>query len=737
MKIRAYLALMVAAIVVPVILFSTLTLNTLLKAERDAAMKGMRETARTAMVSIDRELTNSQAAVRMLATSHHLDHGNLAGFYEQAKYADRSNATYTALLDENGQQLMNTAVPFGTPLPPRGAAVDRIKLALATGQPQISNLIRGAVTNSLLVVVDVPLTTPSGKRYVIVQGFLVGHMRNVLTQLNVPNSWVAGVFDRNGLAIAHLSNDRKSGEPPHKALREAIRAQTSGIIPNDDGEERMYTMLERSRLSGWTVAVGVPRKEIESAARSTLVMSALGLLAAIGCATATALFFARRLSHSIRLVATSAHALERGDDILPPVSTGVGEVDEVQNAIHAAALVVHEEKVSRQHAEAEREKLLASEHAARTEAEQQNRAKDEFLAMLGHELRNPLAAISNAVSVLGLTGMSGESVERARQVMKRQSQHLSRIVDDLLDVGRVHSGKVLLERRHLRLDQMVLNYIATLEQMGRASRHKISSHTDPAWVNADPTRIEQIIANLLDNAIKYTPAGGAIHVGVWVEDEEVVLNVSDSGTGIGPDLLPYVFDLFVQGKRALDRAQGGLGVGLALVRRLAGMHGGSVSAASEGAGNGSTFEVRLPRVDAPPSLAQQPALPSASGQSVLLVEDNQDGRVMMTIMLENHGYKVLAAEDGISGLEIAAKELPTIALIDIGLPGIDGFEVARRLRADPVTREMRLIALTGYGQANDKKMAFSAGFDAHLVKPVDLPRLVEAMEGQNAVEAAQ
>jgi CheY-like chemotaxis protein len=333
--------------------------------------------------------------------------------------------------------------------------------------------------------------------------------------------------------------------------------------------------------------------------------------------------------------------------------------------------------------------------------------------------------------------MSADSIDRARHVMKRQSQHLGRIVDDLLDVGRVHSGKVLLERRHLRLDQMVQNYIATLEQMGKAARHKISSHVDTAWVNADPTRIEQIIANLLDNAIKYTPAGGTIHVGVWIDGEDVVLNISDSGSGIGPDLLPYVFDLFVQGKRALDRAQGGLGVGLALVRRLAGMHGGTVTAASEGPGKGSTFEVRLPRVDAPPSVAQRKVLPSASGQTELLVEDNQDGRVMMTIMLENHGYVVLAAEDGVSALELAAKEKPAIALIDIGLPGIDGFEVARRLRANPATREMRLIALTGYGQANDKKMAFAAGFDAHLVKPVDLHRLVEAMEGQATVEAAQ
>lgn len=729
MKIRDYLALMVAAILIPVILFSTISLNMLLKSQREAALKGVRETARTSLVSIDRELTNTQSAVRMLATSHYLATGDLAGFYEQALFSDREGATWTALLDENGRQLINTAVPYGTALP-EAAAAARVSQVLEAGVPQISNLIRGVVTNALLVMVDVPVITPSGKRYVIAQGFRVEHFNRVLSQVNAPPSWLAGVFDRNGMTIAQTQGpaaaQRGEARPD---LRQAIRDKTVGVIRNEsDGQFRLYTVLERSRLSGWTVAVGVPEHEIESAARSALLVSMLGLCAAIACATVAGVFFSHRLSHSIRMAALSAHALQRGEVVGPSEISGVAEVDEVQAAIAAAATVVSNEKQSRQLAESEREKLFASEHDARTMAEQQNRAKDEFLAMLGHELRNPLAAIVNAASVMGSAGMPAGSSERARQIITRQSQHLSRIVDDLLDVGRVHSGKILLECRPLRFDQVVDTYMATLSETGRAAQHRISVETEPAWVDADPTRLEQIIANLLDNALKYTAAGGSIAVTLRADGDEVLLSVRDSGAGISDELMPYVFDLFVQGARTLDRVQGGLGVGLALVRRLVVMHGGRVGVHSEGAGCGSTFELRLPRVAEPAANSAAPEAVASSGQSVLLIEDNQDGREMMAMMLEAQQYRVATAVDGHEGLRLAFESVPDIALVDIGLPGIDGYEVARRLRADPATCGVRLIALTGYGLESDQRRALEAGFDAHLVKPVDLDRLMELLE---------
>lgn len=729
MKIRAYLALMVAAILIPVILFSTISLNMLLKSERDAALKGVRETARISLVSIDRELTNTQSAVRMLANSPYLASGDLAGFYQQARFADRAGTTWTALLDETGQQLMNTAVPLGTPMPARDSQA-RVAQVLAAGTPQVSNLIRGVSTQVQMVVVDVPVRSPDGTRFVISQGFRVAHFNRVLTQVNAPTGWLAGVFDRNGITIARTKGgeDIEPGEA-QPDLREAIRNKTIGVIRNaSDDNQRLYSVLERSALSGWTVAVGVPEAEIESAARQALLVSMLGLLAAIACAAVAAIFFARRLSHSIRHAARSAHALEHNEEVGPSEVSGVVEVDEVQAAIAAAAAVVRNEKHSRQLAEEEREILFEREHQARTIAEQQNRAKDEFLAMLGHELRNPLAAIVNATGVMALPGMPSETTERAREIIARQSGHLTRIVDDLLDMGRVHSGKILLERRALRLDKIVDTYMAAVAETERGARHAIGVASEPAWVDADPTRLEQIVANLLDNALKYTPPGGSINVAVRVDGAEAVVAVADSGIGISSELMPYVFDLFVQGTRTLERAQGGLGVGLALVRQLAVMHGGRVTVYSQGTGLGSCFELRLPLIAEPLVQEEAPAPASPSRQNVLLIEDNDDGREMMAMMLESQHYRVVSAADGYDGLRQAVKAPPDVALVDIGLPGIDGYEVARRMRADPATSGVRLIALTGYGQQNDRAMALDAGFDAHLVKPVEMHRLIEVLE---------
>ncbi|MES2148577.1 MAG: ATP-binding protein [Pseudomonadota bacterium] len=729
MRIRAYLALMVAAILVPVILFAATSLNMLLRAERESALRGVRETARIALVSLDRELSNTTSSVRMLATSHFLQMGELGGFYGKAKFADKLNSGWTMLLDEDGKQLINTTVPYGAPLPPLGddARVARVQRALKEGEPQVSNLVRGEQTAALHVMVDVPVTTPTGRRYVISQGFDVAHFAEVLNHVNLPPTWLAGVFDRNGIMIAQTSSHAQAGTP-RADLREAIRGGAVGVIRNvNDGDLRLFSVLERSTMSGWTVAIGVPEAEIEAAARRALKVAIFGLIAAIGCATAAAVFFGRRLSLSIGIAARSARALEHSEPVASALASGVFEVDELQAAIVAAALVICDEKQSRLLAESERELLYASEHSARTMAERQNRAKDEFLAMLGHELRNPLSAIMNATSVMGQAAIPAEASEGARQIIARQSQHLARIVDDLLDVSRVHSGKILLDRRALRLDMLVQTHCAALKGTQRAAQHHIGIESEPAWVEADPTRLEQILSNLVDNALKYTPAGGSIDIQVGMDGAQVVLAVRDTGIGIGPELMPYVFDLFVQGTRTLDRTQGGLGVGLALVWQLAAMHGGRVSARSEGEGRGSVFEMRLPAV-APGSEVAPIAAPLSSRHSVLLIEDNEDGREMMAMMLEAQHYRVATAIDGLDGLRKAAELQPDIALVDIGLPGIDGYEVARRLRADPRTCELRLVALTGYGQESDQQRALDAGFDAHLVKPVALERLLEVLE---------
>jgi signal transduction histidine kinase len=381
-------------------------------------------------------------------------------------------------------------------------------------------------------------------------------------------------------------------------------------------------------------------------------------------------------------------------------------------------------------------KQLVREMEERRAAERKSHAKDEFLAMLGHELRNPLSAINSAASLLGMPGAGSETVGRARLIIQRQSQHLSRIVDDLLDLSRAMSGKILLSRRAVDVSNLVSSCLDTFRATGRTAGYRLNVELAPGWVDGDPTRLEQVTSNLIDNALKYTPAGGSIDITVTNISGEVVLTVRDSGVGIAPDLLPQVFDVFVQGSSSLDRSQGGLGIGLSLVRRLVELHGGSVSAQSEGAGNGSVFEIRLPRTE-PVAASVTRAAPAAEGEKphVLIIEDNDDGREMMATMLSTFGYPVQQAADGIEGVQMATAQAPDVALVDIGLPGIDGYEVARRLRTHPGTRSMRLIALTGYGLAEDQRRVLEAGFDLHLVKPVDIRRLLDAL-GERAQQPA-
>ena len=368
--------------------------------------------------------------------------------------------------------------------------------------------------------------------------------------------------------------------------------------------------------------------------------------------------------------------------------------------------------------------LFAREAVARQGAEAANSAKDEFLAMLGHELRNPLGAISNAAHVLGMAQDAGPLVDRVHGIISRQVVQLGRVVDDLLDVSRVTSGKIALDRKPLDLAELARRVAALVG----ATAHTLSVEAAEVWVDADPARLEQVVVNLLDNAVKYTPAGGEICVLVASEGGDAVLSVRDSGVGIAAELLPRVFDLFVQGDHSLDRSRGGLGIGLTLVRRLVEKHGGAVTAASEGAGKGTIFTVRLPAI-ARPLESRPPARPPrpAAARRVLLVEDNADSRQMLRDLIHLLGHEVHEAGDGVTGLDLALKLEPDLALVDVGLPGMDGYEVARRLRAHPGGRRLRLVAVTGYGLPEDRERAYAAGFDLHLVKPVDPARIAELL----------
>jgi len=368
------------------------------------------------------------------------------------------------------------------------------------------------------------------------------------------------------------------------------------------------------------------------------------------------------------------------------------------------------------------------------DAQRASRAKDEFLAMLGHELRNPLGAIAGASGVLKL-GAQEAAAERARAVIDRQVQHLSRLVDDLLDVGRLTSGKVWLNRQPLDLGELLTSAMNEWRMAGRFARHQITAQVVPVWVDADEARIEQVLGNLIGNALKFTPAGGSVSVRLAREHDTAVLQVADTGAGIPQNLGDKIFELFVQGERGLDRAQGGLGIGLTLVKTLVGLHGGTVAATSDGPGHGSVFTIRIPSIDPPAAAPATTAAPTTTvrRRRILIVEDNDDAREMLRVQLTLAGHVVHEAADGPAAVEAATALTPDIALIDIGLPGFDGYEVARRIRAGTAGKSVRLIALTGYGQAEDVLRAADAGFDGQLTKPASAERLAAAIaEGSTA-----
>jgi signal transduction histidine kinase len=374
-----------------------------------------------------------------------------------------------------------------------------------------------------------------------------------------------------------------------------------------------------------------------------------------------------------------------------------------------------------EHQEAERERvaLIAREQAARLEAESANRAKDVFLAMLSHELRNPLSAVTSAIEVLNRVGSQSELQTNARRILRRQTQHLSHMLDDLLDVARVTSGHLALSQRNMDLAARVQHVIGALEIAGQPNVHQLTLDLQEVWIDADPTRVEQVVNNLLNNAIKYTPPGGHIKVRVAADAGQALLEVSNSGPGIAADLLPHVFDLFVQGERTLDRRDGGLGVGLTLVRRLVEMHGGNIRAATTD--EGALISVRLPAIAAPPVSVQRPVVRESLRRRIAVIEDNEDVLESLHSILKVDGHTVWTATDGISGLALLLNVRPEVAIVDIGLPGLTGFAVAKRSRAGGYAG--RMIALSGYGHVSDMEQALAAGFDDYLLKPVDLEKL--------------
>jgi signal transduction histidine kinase/CheY-like chemotaxis protein len=713
LNIRTHLRALIITTLIPIAIFGAAGAYILVKKERDIFERGARDRVRALMTAIDAQLRSSITPLELLARSPSLEQDDLLAFRKEAEraLAARQADWLNILLADatSARTLMNVRVAHDAPLPAPFDASSILESA-RTGLPTVSKVAVGSMKR-LAFAVRVPVTVDGRIKYVLSATVDTATIERLIDRQAFPNDWTVAVLDgARGFVVRRPQTDvaiASASESLIKALDSAREGWQRGRLA--DGTE-IYRAFQHSSFSRWAASIAVPRSYVEGSLRTLWVLFAAFAAAAV-LGLYVALKLAERISEPIVALAAAAPALGRGEDSGLSVVESVDEVRALSRALTDASLAIRERE----------ERQRVAQQALRTA----DRAKDEFLAMLAHELRNPLASMSNVAQLLKIAGDQPQVLEKVSDILSRQVEHMTRLVDDLLEVGRVTGGKVRLQCAPLDLAAVTVEIVDTWKRSGRFVHHHVQTDLQSAWVSADRSRMEQVITNLLDNALKYTPAAGRIVVTVNTQNGDAVLAVSDTGEGIAPELIDRVFDLFVQGERSLARELGGLGIGLTMAKRLVTLHGGTISAASAGAHKGATFTVVLPGIERPPALAsvKPAAQEDMRSRRVLIIEDNVDARESLAALLRLKGHEVYAAENGATGMKLAASALPDMIVIDIGLPDVDGYKLAKRMHSDPVLSLVRLVALTGYGTREDRDRAIAAGFDEHLVKPVELDAL--------------
>jgi signal transduction histidine kinase/ActR/RegA family two-component response regulator len=706
--------LLAAVGVVPGLVLSVVLGYFLVEHEKETFRQAALARNRTFLTAVDAQMLGYLGTLHALAASADLDTGDLQGFDAEARRVLESQVDWrnVLLLNSAGQQLMNLRFPYGAPLP-NEAQIDNpgFREVLASKKAVIGSLNPGPVSNVPGIAVRMPVIRDGEMRYVLEFVLEPVALAKLMQAQGYASTWYIGLADRNGRFLTRLpvppSGDRVSAD-----FQAAIQRTPEGWYRGRTLEGRdTYTAHKTSELTGWTVGVAIPSGELYAVAYRASAYLALGTLLSLLAALGFAFWLSRHIAKPIAMLAAAARRI--GREPQPEALTAVRsdprvkEVFEVASALEDAAALLQEREALRQR---EQHALLAAD-----------KAKDEFLAMLGHELRNPLSSIVASAHVLRLSKPGAAAALQAHEVIERQAQQMAHLVEDLLDVSRMAMGKVTLHREKLDLAVLADRVLNTWQQTRRSRAGRTQSDLSSAWVQADRVRVEQILLNLLDNAEKFSSGDERIYVRVCVEGAIAILQVRDEGQGITSEELPHIFKMFVQGPQSFHRPQGGIGLGLTLVQRLTEMHGGDVSVFSAGRGQGASFSIRLPAIAAGapgPASVEESASVRPQGRRILLVEDNEDGRRMMETMLMLEGHTVRTASTGEEAVRVALEWRPDVALVDIGLPDIDGHEVARRLRAQLPDHSPKLVAISGFGQPGDLHNAYEAGFDLHLTKPV-------------------
>jgi signal transduction histidine kinase/ActR/RegA family two-component response regulator len=527
---------------------------------------------------------------------------------------------------------------------------------------------------------------------------------------------VIAVFDNMLNRVARTRDHANTRPSPtlRAMLQNNPSPSGSGLTRSLEGEE-LYTGFTRLPASRWTVVVGAPTAPVKAALLSSVGWYLLGALASVLASLLLARQILRQITRGTAAVRDQAVALGEGRELVPP-PTGIAELDQMAQALQAAAQRLQQ---------AGQDIRLALDQARAA-----GLAKDHFLAVLGHELRNPLSPMLTALHLMDLK--AGDQLLRERQILRRQVDHMHRLVDDLLDISRVTQGKMELRLQALNLSALVERAAEGVQPSVKLHGQAIAVQLPgaPVWVNGDETRLVQAITNLLVNALRFCPAG-TVTVALrelQVPDGRAELRVSDEGEGMDADTLARVFDPFYQAPQPLERVRGGLGLGLAIVRSIVELHGGTITAASDGPGSGAQFTITLPTLPAP-ALSDGPALDSmaAGAGRVLLVDDKQDALDTLAEVLRVAGYAVQAVAHPREAIALIDTFRPDVAILDIGLPEMDGYQLAQALRASAPGWTGKLIALTGFGQRGDKQRAEAAGFERHFTKPADPAELLNAL----------
>jgi signal transduction histidine kinase/ActR/RegA family two-component response regulator len=740
LRLRAILALLVLTTTLPLGLFAALLIARSSHEQREIIERRNVETARAVSVAIDQQVESTRTTLVALAASEFLDQPDRAAFNALAvRLVPTQPGWYAILLvHPSGAVIADTAL--GPDDKPSFTTADWVGTVLKNKRPTVSNLFQDATTGGSFFVVAVPVVRSGEVRAVLAAQIRSNSLSEILRRQSVPTNGVITVLDANPQVMARTRREAEYlGMPATKDFMDILTRMNEGSWRSATLEGiPTYASFSRSPVTGWSVIIAMSARDIDyPISRSMWQLGLVGLLIlgiGVGCALVLSTFIVRALTSA----ASAARALARGEPVMS-VPSRIVESDELSTGLLEAAGILDARIRERDQALLAERVARSASQEARREAEALSRSKDEFVATVSHELRTPLNAIFGWVRLLRSDSLNDAQRAHALEVVERNTRAQAQLIEDLLDMSRIVTGKLRLDMRRVDLGGIVRTAVDSVKPAAQAKELVIALDLDPqvGLVSGDPDRLQQVVWNLLTNSVKFTPRAGRVDVSLRAEGSEVVLQVKDTGIGIPRDLLPHVFERFRQGASSASRTHGGLGIGLALVRHLAELHGGTAAAESEGEGHGATFTVRLPMLPARAApeqallaLPERPADAESSalgGLSVLVVDDDPDARDLISTTLLHAGAKIISASSAHEAIERLNTTAPDVVVSDIAMPDGTGYDVVRHLRSIAHLARVPAIALTAYGRPEDRERALTAGFNLHIVKPVEPQHLVHAI----------